>query len=801
MAQPVWVLSVDLQAKTATFQSGMAEAAKSARGAFTEIKQGSGEAGGAVSTNMFEARHGVMLLGEEFGIKLPRALTAFITSIGPIGAAMEAAFPFLAIAVGATLLIQYLMALKAAGHELTEDQVKFGTAAENVFNSLNQKLLQAQIRTDELRNDHLGALRSQLELINAQSLGELVHQFSELAKEADVVFAKLQTHWYSFGEGARGAKNAADDFAVSYAAMLARGDKQGASDLLKGTRESAEKTLAKLQQVSVVTEALRSMSGVPIVGGMAGAVSGAVDDGTSKKITAQQTLLQLLKDQQSVQDKVQDNSNQDALNAKLAAAKAASALRATGDQESAEHHQKMAELQLTTERETANALLEVQRASVMQRLAVDLQFAERNRDIQLQGNKELQDAVDRMGGDVNNRLKALRDKALEIDAQHAASVASMTAKASVELNAQTLQALEQSEREKIEATQQGSAARLAAINAALKEEESKGLQETSFYRDLAKQRVQVEREANEEAAKLSAEAGKEASDNTLKMGELALTAARQNQALLDSVRRVSVQQRIDEDVNTANQEYALKLAAMARETAALDQHAKDYQNKLQAIRDKEIQLEREHENQLTAIKNQAEIERNNKVIAAEWKFNDTILAGMTQVLMGHKSFASMMNSIGNEVVSGLIQNTMKTIEMNLLGKQSDAQRAAASAYKIGLGIGGPAGMVLGPTFAAIAFSSVMAFQQGTDYVPGIGPGDKVPAMLEPGEGVVPGGVMDGLRTMARNGSMGGGTHHHITTHVKFSVSALDSAGMDEVLEKHSDKISKHIGNEIRKMNR
>src|ERR1700733_12532143 len=109
MAQPVWVLSVDLQAKTATFQSGMADAARSARGAFNEIGGGSGEMGRQVGGNMMEARHGVMMLGEEFGVHLPRGLTTFIASLGPIGAAMEAAFPFLAIALGATLLIEHLM--------------------------------------------------------------------------------------------------------------------------------------------------------------------------------------------------------------------------------------------------------------------------------------------------------------------------------------------------------------------------------------------------------------------------------------------------------------------------------------------------------------------------------------------------------------------------------------------------------------------------------------------------------------------------------------------------------------------
>src|ERR1700677_2944204 len=154
MAQPVWVLSVDLQTKTATFQSGMADAAKSARGAFTEIKSGAGEMSGEVGGSMMEARHGVMLLGEEFGVHLPRGVTSFLASIGPVGAAMEAAFPFLAIAVGATILIEHLVKMHEAGLKLTEDQGKFGVAVNNAFNQLDEKIIQAQIRTDELKNDH-----------------------------------------------------------------------------------------------------------------------------------------------------------------------------------------------------------------------------------------------------------------------------------------------------------------------------------------------------------------------------------------------------------------------------------------------------------------------------------------------------------------------------------------------------------------------------------------------------------------------------------------------------------------------
>src|ERR1700735_1260822 len=133
----VWVLSVDLQTKTAVFQSGMADAAKAARGSFNDIKSGADEMGRATGGSMMEARHGVMLLGEEFGIHLPRALTTFIASIGPVGAAMEAAFPFLAVAVGATLLIEALVKMHEAGEKLTQDQIVFGTAVQNAFNALD----------------------------------------------------------------------------------------------------------------------------------------------------------------------------------------------------------------------------------------------------------------------------------------------------------------------------------------------------------------------------------------------------------------------------------------------------------------------------------------------------------------------------------------------------------------------------------------------------------------------------------------------------------------------------------------
>ena len=244
------------------------------------------------------------------------------------------------------------------------------------------------------------------------------------------------------------------------------------------------------------------------------------------------------------------------------------------------------------------------------------------------------------------------------------------------------------------------------------------------------------------------------------------------------------------------------MAAMQTEAAALDKSGKDYENKLKAIQDKEKQLVQQHENEITAIKNKAEMERNSRILSAEQHFNDSIASGLTQVLMGHKSFASMMDSIGSQVVSGMMENAIKSVLANDFTKESDAAAAARKAYLAGMHFPFPANIVMGPTLGALAFASVMAFQEGTDMVPGAGRGDTVPAMLEPGEGVVPGGVMDGLRNMARSGDMGGGgTHYHLHAPVTLTAHALDSQGMDRVLNQHGDKLQKHFESALRKMNR
>lgn len=131
---------------------------------------------------------------------------------------------------------------------------------------------------------------------------------------------------------------------------------------------------------------------------------------------------------------------------------------------------------------------------------------------------------------------------------------------------------------------------------------------------------------------------------------------------------------------------------------------------------------------------------------------------------------------------------------------ADAKVAASNTYASvsAIPVIGP---FLAPEAAAGAYAAVLAFADG-GIVPGVGKGDIVPARLEPGEGIIPGGVMDGLRTMARNGGFNGNQQTHVhNVKITHHIHAMDGASVERVLRDHADEFEKHYHRAVRKSNR
>jgi hypothetical protein len=147
----------------------------------------------------------------------------------------------------------------------------------------------------------------------------------------------------------------------------------------------------------------------------------------------------------------------------------------------------------------------------------------------------------------------------------------------------------------------------------------------------------------------------------------------------------------------------------------------------------------------------------------------------------------------------MMETAIKSVLANDFTKESDAAAAARKAYLAGMKFPFPVNLVMGPALGAMAFASVMAFQEG-GLVPGTGTGDIVPARLEPGETVLTKKLTEGLTRQAQSGGSGGGDVH-VHHHAVYNVQAFDSTGVDKVLRDHSDKFTQHAQRELRKLNR
>ncbi len=261
MPQPVWVLSVDLQAKTATFATGLGDAAKSARGSFQDIRDSSGEMADGVSASaervefsMMEARHSVMFLGEEIGFHIPRALAGFIASLGPVGPALEAAFPFLAIAVGATLLIEHLTKIGEEAEKVAEKGKKFDDDMTLSLNHSKEASIDASI---ELRNlaglPAWDLLEEKLKLKDADEGIENVNRLDKALGELIETKAKATSNWNPFNWGdhsdeIKNKKSALDE-------QLAGKDQAGQLEVLQGNAAIQGKILEQMRGQSDVSKA------------------------------------------------------------------------------------------------------------------------------------------------------------------------------------------------------------------------------------------------------------------------------------------------------------------------------------------------------------------------------------------------------------------------------------------------------------------------------------------------------------------------------------------------------------------
>ena len=221
-------------------------------------------------------------------------------------------------------------------------------------------------------------------------------------------------------------------------------------------------------------------------------------------------------------------------------------------------------------------------------------------------------------------------------------------------------------------------------------------------------------------------------------------------------------------------------------------------NKKRELNNKLLELDKQFQNQDQMLEDQAQKKQLTSLQEAENKMRNVSAQSLTQVLMGKESFGKMMQQLDSQIASTALQNMIMSLEQKRgvdgETRLSDARTAAADAWR---DAGNP---ILGAVMAAATFAEVMALADG-GIVPGVGLGDTVPAMLTPGEAVLPKRMTEDLQHAAKFGGDNGGGDVHVHYHHTSHIQAFDSTSVDKVLQQHGDKFTKHAVSTLRKMNR
>jgi hypothetical protein len=723
VAQPVWALHVDLETKTATFQSGLADAARAARGSFSDIKDGASEMARETEYSMTEARHGVMLLGEEFGVHIPRALTSFIASLGPIGGAMEAAFPFLALIAGATLLIEHLNKIREAGQQNAAGWAAIGDASEQSLQQTEKEIKKVVNATAELTGGKLVALKHKLEDIDEQKFDHLLGNFNKVSSEIDKMLSGEQrgnVMTALFGQNVEGdLKEGFDKFKVAYSSLLQSGD----------TKLAAEALEKEIGAVGRKFEELRLQA------------QNVTAPGLKEDVANTQALYNTLIDLGVQREKDIELSEKQ---------KVLAHAQSEGNDNS---------------KEWAEGI---------------------NRSIEKMMNSTLEWAK------VTRHAAGESSQALHQTEEYFKAVADAAKKAAQdELQAATHTAENEAEVRK---------AQLSQVKAAIADAESSGLiSRTSAIHanmELIRQETRVrlqgleqEMEAKQRAIEAEIAADQRAASQTLAVngGDKAdpkylafLTDVASKKAEIDAIT-----QKYGADAKVALIEEHIQLTNLSTDTEKLKntwhiwlaQSTQDTKSLSATIRG-ELQ---------TSIQS----------------MTTSFAQGFAKSVVEGKSFTHAMQqefrSLAERGIESMLEWGVQDLMTKLRQRAAAAQLAGANATASQASAPWPLNMSA-PAAGAAAFASAMAFEEG-GIVPGVGKGDTVPAMLEPGEGVLSNKQMESLRDMSARSESSGGqeihVHHHITNHIQ----ALDSSGFAQVLDKHADALEDRFKSTLRRMNK
>jgi hypothetical protein len=181
------------------------------------------EAGAATKFSMLEARGSLVLLGDEFGVHIPREINRMIATIPGVGIALQELIPIMGAVWAVTEIEKYISKMREAEAAVSEGLSKSLEATRTRSDELTVSIDESQLKIDKLLGNPTSGDRAALEIAKARV-------------EADKLAASLNKDLNEYiklmGEASHGSV---------MAAILGQTGEGQAGDVTKGLRDALAK--------------------------------------------------------------------------------------------------------------------------------------------------------------------------------------------------------------------------------------------------------------------------------------------------------------------------------------------------------------------------------------------------------------------------------------------------------------------------------------------------------------------------------------------------------------------------------
>jgi hypothetical protein len=745
-------LVVNLKAETAQFTDQMAKAQANLGG----LKDKAGAAGQGVKRSMTDSREAVMLLGDEVGVHMPRALSMFVSKLPGVASAMEMAFPILGIVAVIGIIGDLIkkqgdlaQAIRKAADEADNQTVK--EADQSRALELTNLKLDDQIAKLEHRPASNFVKEAILETAN-----EIDHLTSTFATDFAKMNAVIETHIHWWDDLTDTAKNfategigaalgvaaaqkgalgdlqqamiAAADARTRLAEVPDGGDQTEAQDHLRDAymRVAAAAKAAQVMYADDKVAALQFASETATATSAVKDLNQEIDAGAKKKTIAGleqgEAILAVLKQEAGLQKILNAEQEKQAVAAsKLAYTQAEiNAAKQAGQQPGGDDSGKQKFAGINAERDEKIAAATAARTKLDADYAADVKAASST-------------------GEEKKRL-------LET---YTAAVAANTA----------------------EITQIKADANLRTITTA--------------------NEVYAKQEAADQAY------AQAAARNTMELAELQaslkLRADEQNARNQDQLHNATDAKRLHDAQEAIRAEVAMEVQGYKIRLQGLDKFDKDF---LKQVIDLQAQIAKvtmkgQAEQQSLAVES---AQREAMIIKqAQDRMASAVADNVARSTVMNKNLANSFRQTGEQMAEQMIKNLIMLEITSDKEKLIHAKNAYHKAFSAMSGI--PPAPMWGYVAGAAAFASVMSFEVG-GKIPGEGP---VPITGHGGETVVTKALTDRVESAERNRSGIGGGDTHI--HFAPQIHAVDATGVDAMLTRHSSTFQRHVTAAMRRANK